>query len=77
MTDEACPSTPRIGIFKTSVRRDPRHVADELNVRGESSPRHDPYRFWVSGILVELGAFIAFALTIIIATVVIVSIYGG
>ncbi len=52
-------------------------MTDELNVHGESSPRHDPYRFWVSGILVELGAFIAFALTIITVTVVISLIYGG
>lgn len=33
-------------------------VDDRLNVRGESAPRHDPYRFWVSGLLLEIATFV-------------------
>ena len=49
-------------------------MEDRLNVRGASAPRHDPYRFWTSGILVELGAF---AVAVIGVTLILVAIYGG
>ena len=51
-------------------------VEKELNVRGETAPRHDPYRFWASGILVELGTFVAFALIVIALTALIVLLIG-
>ena len=52
-------------------------MSEGLNVRGETSPRHDPYRYWLSGILVELGVFAGFSLFLFATTAIIVVLFGS
>ena len=52
-------------------------MGEGLNLHGDAPSRHDPYRYWLTGILVELGAFAAFSAVIIVTTILLVVIFGG
>lgn len=52
-------------------------MKDGLEVHGDVSPRHDPYRYWVTGILFELGVFAGFAVVVLAMTVVLALLFRG
>lgn len=52
-------------------------VGDGLDVRSKTRSLHDPFRYWLTGILVELAAFTAFTLVLVGTTAVLVLVFGG
>jgi hypothetical protein len=50
---------------------------EKLNVRGESAPRQDPYRFWLTGIAVEYATFLAFAVVVGALTLLLTVAFGN
>ena len=53
------------------------NAGDGLDARVSVPSRHDPYRYWSTGILVELGVFAAFSAIIIGTTIVLALVLGG